>query len=68
MDVCFLQVNVRRFAPRDPTVVQGQLLEAADAKNRDQARLSFCTVAFFLVFQRKIEVTIRELRPLANIL
>ena len=40
MNVCFLQVNVRRFAPRDPTVVQGQLLGAADAKNRDQARLN----------------------------
>ena len=40
MNVSFLQVNVRRSAPRDPTVVQGQLLEAADAKNRDQARWS----------------------------
>ena len=52
MNGCFLQVNVRRFAPRDPTVVQGQLLEAADAKNRDQARWSVMHINVLVSVQR----------------
>ena len=51
MNVSFSQVNVRRFAPR-ATVVQGQLLEAADAKNKDQARWSVMHIDVLVSGQR----------------